>query len=142
MPLFVGSLDIKKIIVHSITIDIAVDFHNRNALFLQRFLGKVKQVSRIGLEMDKTAVYEDLMVQINESGRCQTFFCLSSARVRVGKSDPDLRNFAVREDFAEPLYRKPKKSDIGDPILQRLLRATPESSAFEIDANEVAIRVA
>jgi hypothetical protein len=136
--LFVKRSDGKDVVGCTIAIQIVGLPFDPKIVGLDQGAGVSKKEVAVGFEMNESVATQYLRIKLDKTGGSHPLVDL--AHLRIGKGDPDFRNFSGSKEMAEHLNLRAQKGRIIQLLLHDRLGAGPDASAFNVNSDEILIR--
>ena len=98
------------------------------------------KIAAVGLQMHNSPGLEKTAVTLQKKRRCKAL--LLTAYLRVGKGNPDLRNFVPAEKSLDEFDSRAQERHIRKMMLLGILRAFPQAGTFDVHTYIIDGRIA
>ena len=98
------------------------------------------KVAAVGLQMHNSPWFEKIAITLQKKRRCKAL--LLTAYLRVGKGNPDLRNFVPAKKGLNKLDSRAQERHILEMMLLGILRAFPQAGTLDVHTYIIDGRIA
>ena len=138
----VGGLNRQHLVGVARAVDVGVRDFAWQPVAAHHLVRIAEKMLRIGLEVDPSVGGQYAGVISEEKRRGEAFLRPAALELRVGEGDPYLVDLALGEQAVDKLDARAQEPHVGHPAVGGGFGAPPHACALDVDADEIARRVA